>query len=240
MFKKKQENVTFYNIQPSVAELYPIVPANKIKHEWKDLAAKEFNRNKSKCPFSKLTSVSRCPGINDIQSLGWIITLSQDVTITQSDGNIMLFPADESSDMFGFHTREMYHQFRKHWPHNTHPDILKVKTGWVCEIPKNHKLLQLNPFHSDENRFTTIEGVYDSNSGPIDLAIPMYWHEQQPTTLLAGTPIAQLVLIPDTKYDFDIVEINDTIIEKMRIKGSQLNRKFIISYNSIKSFWKSK
>ena len=73
----------------------------------------------------------------------------------------------------------------------------------------------------------------------------MWWHttdDQVEHTLLAGTPIAQFVLVPKEEPDFKMIDSLDdpNYVKEDRLNGIMLSNSFTRSYAKVREFWKKK
>lgn len=238
MFFKKPK-LEFYCTIEGVDSVMPIIESKKYIHEWKNESIKKFNLSKKN--NERHSSVARCPGINLIQSQGWIIRTWQDVAIETYNNDTEFSwktPANQetlnSEAYINYHDQSNTEHF-KNWPKNTLKNIIKFNTGWRAKIPKGFMLLQLPVFYSDENRFTTCSGAYDY--GIATLNVPVYWHELNDNTLIrAGTPIAQLILVPKEEYSFKITDVDHKAEKLAELINSNT---FIKNYKNIKDFWRN-
>ena len=246
MFNKlKKSKIIFHPTITGLDEVMPIIPTSSYVHAWKTEDIKKFNEKK--CIFAnKPKATAKCPGINTLHSKGWIVRTWQDLAIiTNGDGKSISWksPLDQSSidtdrnQSISFHTSENFESM-KNFPMNTNANAIKFNAGWRCKIPKGYILYQLPFFNSDENRFTTIAGAYSYKMGIATLNIPVYWHVQNDTTLIkAGTPIAQLILVPETDVDFELSKIDNN---EIAVNNILLSNQFITNYNNMKQYWKDK
>ena len=53
-FKKKKKWIRFYSLHEGVADIYPWIPAKKLKRKWRTDALKKYYGKDSKCPALKL------------------------------------------------------------------------------------------------------------------------------------------------------------------------------------------
>ena len=213
--KEKKPVIQFACSLPDVAEIMPIIPYSSYRHDWKVRAAKDAGANK--CPVTGyLHSVSRCPGINNIQAHGWVVRAWQDLVIhTYGEGDqgyswesaTDLTAPGEPWDYISGHDPEDYRIYRKNWPLNTLDSIIKVQTGWYAKVPKGYQLLQLHPPLLDESTFTAVEGSYRASEGLAAINVPMYWHKLEGSHVIkAGTPLAWLLLVPDEEPTYEIID----------------------------------
>ncbi len=241
MFNKKPK-IEFYNVIDGIADQMPIVPSSKIIHEWKKTAAEEFGSTKAKCPITGHTTVSKCPAINNIQTCGWVLRLNQDVTIDcdRTGETIQWATSTANNDDVSLHPIHAYHKYRKHWPVQSAPQVVKFHLGWYATIPKGYDLLQIPIGLADENNFTAVEGMYSSDLGPAGMTIPVYWHALgQTKTLKAGTPLAQLILVKSENIEYSVGNITEEQKDNLAINDKFFSQSFYRNYNTIKKYWKS-
>jgi hypothetical protein len=73
--------------------------------------------------------------------------------------------------------------------------------------------------------------------------VPMFWHTTKGEELIkAGTPIAQLILIPKDEIEHRNLNIvtDPKFKEEQRISYLMLRNQFTVNYNKIKEFWKER
>jgi hypothetical protein len=242
IFNRKQKLI-FHSSIEGMEKIMPIIPSKNYRHGWKTDAIAEFNENK-KDILNKASSMARCPGINLIQKQGWIVRSWQDVVIETNEENEQISwctPIDQKSlehnDFISFHSKEMFKHI-KNYPLHTVKSVIKFNTGWKCKIPRGYILYQLPIAHNDENRFTTISGCYTCDTGIATLNVPVYWHILDGKVHLpAGTPLCQLILVPDQTYDYEISKLDSS---EIRATYLALNNQFVSYYNNIKQYWSDK
>jgi hypothetical protein len=240
MFFKKKSKLQFYCTVPGVDKTMPIIPTKKLAFEWKSKSARDFNNAKT-CPIEGLVySISNCPGINLLHSQGWVVRTWQDIIIKTDIENLVRWqtPINQKllngEDYVSTHNSDNFKNF-ENWPLHTLKSLIKIQTGWRCLIPDGYVLYQLPIFYQDDNRFTTNAGCYTNELKVADINIPMYWHLLNSTTIIkAGTPIAQLILVPKKQLDFEIIPVP---IELEQVNEVIKNNTFIKDYKDIKSFY---
>lgn len=242
MFFKKKNKIRFYCNIDGIDKIMPIIPISEMTFDWKKKSAKEYKP--SKCPLgTKPRTVSRCIGINTLHKQGWVIRTWQDIVIeTNGDGISFkwITPMDQKQfngqDNISFHDTEHF-KHMKNWNEGSLKTIIKINTGWRCDIPKGYILYQFPVFYDDVSCFTTMAGCYSPDYGPAQLNVPIKWNVLNGKTLIpAGTPIAHLILSKQESIDYEIVKPDK---EKMKISNMVSGRKFIENYNDIKNFWKN-
>ncbi len=245
MNKGKMINkVRFVSVIPGLEEAMPIIKTSEYKHKWKKRASLDLSDGEIKCPVTKILNVSRCPGINNIQSVGWVLRLWQDVTIeTNEDGDVSWRSSfdqstEGSGDLIQFHEDEIFGKYRTNWPKGTAKHIIKFNTGWSAIIPKGYNLLQIPVAMADENEFTAVEGMYGGDLGPAILNVPVYWHNLgNIKTIKAGTPLAQLILVPDEEYEYSVEPSTEETNKIFDVYGKLINNTFMVNYNKLKQWW---
>jgi hypothetical protein len=242
MFNKSPK-ISFYNVKDGIADQMPIIPSGAVVHEWKKRAASDFKSKVKKCPITGLTTASKCPAINNIQTNGWVVRLDQDVTIhSNSTGDIIQWSTSRGNDEYiSLHPKEAFHKYRNNWPEWSAEQIIKFNLGWYVDIPKGYSLLQIPTALTDENTFTAVEGMYNSDLGPAGLSVPVYWHAlDRTTTIKAGTPLVQFILVKNESVDFHVSDITESFKQKIAINDKFFTQSFYRNYNNIKNYWKSK
>jgi hypothetical protein len=207
--KNKKQTITFYSICPEVATIAPVLSATKFRPEVMLNATKEYATKKQEPDFGTkhYTSLAKCPGIYDYARQGWVITAWQDIVIeTNGDGSTYTWstPLDQNSltngelvgETVSFHGKYEYADYTSPNPHAL-DCVIKINTPWRVIIPEGYYLKEGPLPHSNERRFTVIEGVFDADYQYATLNIQLFWHVMNGKTLIkAGTPIAHYYLIP--------------------------------------------
>lgn len=202
LFKKPK--LEFYSTIKGVHKLMPIVEAKTISYDWVKKAGKHFADSNR--------STTRCPGIFAAKNEGWILRSWQDIVLNV-DGDKYKWETpmnqDKLSEEFSGHAvsehdASMMHQFFDNWPEGSLPSVLKFNTPWLAKIPKGYILKQFHPPYLDENRFTTLSGIYSPEYGMATLHIPVIWHKQGESLIKAGTPLAQFSLHKKEEIDFSV------------------------------------
>jgi len=203
----KKPKLEFINTIEGVAELMPMISATKHRHPWVDRAVADFAevRKNPHWRNERMVHTARCPGVFTLQRHGWILRTWQDIEITTNgDGNSFTWrsPSAIGGDAIGFHPAEQLANYFEDWPTDTLRTVLKIHTGWRCNVPKGYYLLEMPVALSDESRFTTVAGYFFREAGPASMNVQLLWHVMNGKTLIrAGTPIAQYVLVPKDQPD---------------------------------------
>ncbi len=218
--KEKKPKIKFYSLCPEVEAIAPIVSAKKFRTELLLNATKEYAEEKHKKDFGTevYLTTAKCPGIYDLARQGWVLTTWQDIVIeTNGDGTTFKWstPTDQKvltngdlvGEMVDFHGRDQYFDYLPSVTtnSNTLDCVLKIQTPWRAIIPKGYYLREGHLPYAHEQRFTTLEGVYDCDTQHPTLNIQMLWHVMDGKTLIkAGTPIAHYTLMPKTQFELEV------------------------------------
>lgn len=238
---RKNNVIEFINEIPGVAELMPMIEAKHYKHPWISRAQQDFARIRENPNWrnDKMMHTARCPGIFSLQRHGWILRTWQDIVITTNgDGRSYQWKSasKHGGDAVSHHETFQYYDFMDSWPQNTHPLVLKINTGWRCNVPKGYYLMEIPVAHADENRFTTISGYFSREAGPANMNVQLLWHVMNGEELIkAGTPIAQYVLVPKEQPEMICREERES--DNIWLSRLYDTSKFVKNYNEIKKIF---
>lgn len=242
LFKKKP-TIEFVNEIPGVATLMPMIEAKEYKHQWVARAQQHFAeiRKDPHWRNNKMLHTARCPGIFSLQRHGWILRTWQDIVITTNgDGNSFTWRSASihGGDAVTYHNELQYRDYMDHWPLHTLPLVLKINTGWRCNVPKGYFLMEMPVAHADENRFTTISGYFNQDAGPASLNVQLLWHVMNGEELIkAGTPIAQYVLVPKEQLNMVCREVEEE--DKIWLSTLYDTSKFVKNYSEVRKIFGS-
>jgi hypothetical protein len=229
--------VEFFNETPGVAEMMPLTLAKEHRHRWVNRAVEDFSHTR-KTPsweHSKFVHTARCPGIFNLQRHGWIMRTWQDIVITTKaeDNTNFSWLCAHGQEGVGFHKPPQLADFWEEWPSNTLRSVVKINTGWRCNVPKGYYLLEMPVPLSEEQRFTTIPGYFSREAGPASMNVQLLWHVLDGATLIkAGTPIAQYVLVP--KEQPSMICRDAMPSDKLSLSTLYDSSRFVKNYRDIK------
>jgi hypothetical protein len=239
-WQKEKPTIKFVNVLPGVAEIMPIIPAKELKRPWVDNALRDFAEARKNPDWNKarFQHISKCPGMFTLHRHGWVLRAWQDITITTkaSDPNNFSWLCASDQDGVGSHGNTKWIDYYDEWKPNTLRNLVKIHTGWSVSIPDGYYLFEIPLPHYEEYRFTTIEGFWPSDTGPVELNPTLYWHVLDGATLIkAGTPLAQYVLVP--AHTADMVVEAEKPIPIFDMRRRLLGSRFVTSYSEIKKFF---
>lgn len=190
---------------PGVAEMYPIIKASDLKHEWLTRSVEEYRQSKPSEPAPlKVPTIVRCPGIRTIMQTGWIVRIWQDLYIeVHADGSCSWnTPIDQKlfdnskAAMVEFHDPLSF-QFNNALKHKV--PVLKLQMPWTVIVPKGYSILQMGVAYQDQDMFSVAPGIFSWEYGSYHLNAQLLWEKAGSFLIPAGTPIMQLILMKDIK-----------------------------------------
>jgi hypothetical protein len=242
MFFKKKEKIEFYSSNANALYSHPIEPASRIKFNWLE-HMKVFFKNKEEKHINTL----RCPGIFTPFKHGFILSTWYDFKITTSTSPLpdksytnIEFP---NTDIFlGNQEVIQYHDpvnlvdfYNNHIIESRpcHKNIVKITTSWNVKLPSGWSLLQTNIPYTDETRFSTCTGIFDSNINN-QITVPLFWHVLNGTELVkAGTPLCFLLPIKLSDKDYEVREATPREQVWDQFHKYKRNNTFIKDYKSM-------
>lgn len=250
----------FISMIEGVDETMPVIPAYKHQYEWVKRATKNFKESgtltdkvdtNQLLPFlSKLNvrHTSKCPGIINLKSKGFIVRTHSDIHLKIKEGSYEWnTPSDWTAmsdghceDTITHHFEDSLHQFMTDWPKDTLNIILKINLPWYVKIPKDYELIMIDPFYKDDYRFTVCPGLFEPDLGLAKLNVPIYWHSTDGEFMIkAGTPIAQLIPIKKENVDFEVTNKNDDkdFSKQIRLMQLKFQEGFTRNYNKVREFF---
>ena len=211
MFKRK-EKIQFFSKIDGVAEAYPIIPAKDFRPKWMSRCKQHYIDNKDRNLPSHLY---QCPGIFDLYNYGFILPLWHDVIIKTTAGQPGFQYVNPSQTLAklleGDPVTSQPPEISKWLPKRPHSieAIVKFNTPWHVIAPKGVKFLITPIAYSDSYEFESSIGVLDPAINT-ELNIQGYWNiPNGERKLTAGTPIAHIIPLTETKYDYIIREMNE-------------------------------
>lgn len=193
MFKKKKPFIRFYSIEPGVADLFPIYPANTFRRPWM--------LEKGTREDEKLGETKNCPGIRLVTSAGWIMPVPADFKI-KTHGHTEEWEwassttfKDVASQEGTYITSHPYQQAKHVIPDDSKSinSVIKVDTPWRLEASDDILLLQMGVPYTKENRFTVATGLIDPQYTH-NLNVQLIWHVVEGEEIVkAGTPLVQYI-----------------------------------------------
>ena len=115
----------------------------------------------------------------------------------------------------------------------------KLLNPWIIKTPPGYSCLFLPPMNNNDDRFSIIPGIVDTDSYPSEINFPIVINSDKypvlQTTIKLGTPIAQVFPFKREAWKM-VLEANDSVQEKNK-RSFDLRSKIL---NIYKSRWWSK
>lgn len=214
----------FYSKIPGVTDMFPIAPSKSFHPGWVKSVIDAYKKKTSDVDTygkNQLTSIAKCPGIIDLAKKGWIVRSWFDFIIqTAGPNNITwavppTFPPSVMGENFTTDPIRFMSltepELRIPLPPHTCNAVVKIATPWVVDIPEGWNLLMLPISYPDDTRFQCSTGIL--RPGPhVEVQPQVFWNVLNGKELVkAGTPLCQLIPIPDSaeNIDFECLEYTD-------------------------------
>jgi hypothetical protein len=203
----------FYSSVPGVTEMFPIIPATANRPSWMKSAVDAYKQKTSTISnFGvQLSSVSKCPGIHELGKLGWIVTSWFDFIIEANNRETASWKVPSTlpgaisqaippGDLIKFMNMG-FPELSIPLPEYTSKLLVKITMPWVVDIPPGWNLLMIPTPYSGETRFQCSTGMLKSAS-LVEVNPQLFWNYTKGETLIkAGTPLCQLIPIPDSSFN---------------------------------------
>lgn len=180
-------------------------------------------------------TVKKCIPVFDAITAGYTIYSTGDVQISKIN-NETVYEWTPTSNI-AFHPRQQV---------SLHPLITNKETDsipkwinpWSIKTPSGYSCLFTHPMHSENNIFTTLSGIVDTDkyAGPVNF--PFVLNDENWTGIIpAGTPIVQVIPFKRDSWKMSIDEFNEKNQEHVKV-FNMLRSKFFNSYKT--QFWTKK
>jgi len=238
VFFEKVKKLEFINEIPGVADLMPIIESKYIRHDWVNKAHQQFSeiRKNPNWNHTKLMHTAKCPGIFTLQRHGWILRTWQDIIITTTGSDTEFSwrsASNTGGDAVGFHPPIQFSDYFDEWPEDTLKTVVRINTGWRCDVPKGYYLMEMPVAYSGDNRFTTVPGYFSREAGPASMNVQLLWHIKKGETLIkAGTPISQYVLVPKNLPEMSCRD--EKLSDRTWLSRLYDSSKFVKNYNEVR------
>jgi len=205
MWKRKQQQIEFFNSEPSIIDHFPIIESKDLKLKWVKKLREDFQKKAKEGNTNQpgFMHITRCPGIFDLFRYGYIIPLHKDIII-KSNGKEFdaILPSNvrEEGHRFDIHLQTQKTPLMNYPPWST-DFIVKIDTGWHVIAPKGIKFLQIPISYPDTFNFTSTIGIFDPSIST-QVNFQMFWNvkEKEEVIIPVGTPLGHLIPLSEKKY----------------------------------------
>jgi len=210
----------FHSVIPGAKEMHPIIPSKMHSPSWVKsvIDAYKFKTSKLLNYGPQFAGTGKCPGIIELGKIGWIVTSWFDFIIKTDGKRQCLWSVPSTFPSCMPHTGEPIKFIDMSLPEHKVPvpphsmDLLvKLFMPWTVDIPKGWNLLMLPVNYADDTRFQCSTGILKPGSF-VEVNPQLFWNVIHGEELVkAGTPLCQLIPIPDTSYkaDFEMVDFDE-------------------------------
>lgn len=235
--KIKTKKIIFTHLGNDFCNFKP-EPAIKHLPEWyKEQQAYTHGIKKKYGQLGAEISIKKCMPVADALGAGYLIFLQTDVYIDQADPANPMYRWQNDSverNIVEFHPPV---QADKHPLHDPRYAFPKWINHWAIKTPKGYSVLIKSPAHSDQQIFTTFEGIVDTDTFNNNINFPFVMKDKTWEGLIpAGTPIAQVIPFKRDNWKMEIGG-NEEISKGLR-DFSMIKTKMFNSYK--KQFWTRK
>lgn len=203
--------VIFFSTIDGVAETFPIIKAIDYSPAWVKKARDSYVEKKAESQGTHFIHVYRCPGIFELMSSGFIVTMPWDVMIdTYGDGERFKWtlPSSDLVDMMPvpFVSAHSPDGIAEHLP--TRPGslktVIKFNTPWHIVAPKDVKFIIIPIPYSEDFEFESFSGILDPGVSN-EINIQLRWNVLNGKHIIkAGTPMYQIVPLTNEKFDLEV------------------------------------
>jgi hypothetical protein len=209
MIRKKQK-IEFWTEHQSIVEVAPVRKAAGMLPKWFEELKPDIPVFDPKFPkvgkilkkyMSK--SVKKCPAIVDFLSEGYIIPFWSDVII-QREGDDFQFDKHQGDDRIGNIEFHPYDQIAT-YPLNPTDfrEGVKFINPWFFRTPPGWSTLFIPPIMHNEQRFTVLPGIVETDTFH-QVNFPAIWHHEGQTIIERGTPFIQVIPFKRNQFSYDV------------------------------------
>lgn len=208
--------IIFFSTVEGVAETFPIIKSGEYSPAWVKQARESYLTRKEEAQGTHFIHTYRCPGIIDIMTKGFIVTMPWDVMIdTYGDGEKFKWtlPSAELTELMPVPlvTAHSPDGVAEHIPQRpgSLKTVIKFNTPWNVIAPKDVKFIIIPIPYSDTYEFESFSGILDPGISN-EINIQIRWNVLNGKHVIkAGTPMYQLIPLTDEKFDIEVRSATD-------------------------------
>lgn len=223
--------IEFFSNIPGVAETFPVISAKEKMPRWLQVARQEFNSLSDK----RETTITRCPGIIDVLTTGYIVTSPYDMEIHSDENGITTYVNTEMEELLGKPPAQTQDgdSLGKHLPKRpwSSKHILKINTPW--HIKSSCKFMMVPIPYTDNFGFESTMGILDPSISS-EVNVQGYVNGYGVLEIRAGQPICQLIPITEKKYTHVVRDMNSFDENWLRKRKFINNCTYILNKSLIK------
>jgi hypothetical protein len=210
------KTITFFTTITGVADAFPVIKSSEFRPNWVSAAKESYLRKQEESQGNSFVHAYRCPGIFDLMSSGYIVTMPWDLMIdTYGDGQKCKWtlPSGDLQHLMTspFVTAHGPDGVAENIPHRpgSLKTIIKFNTPWYVIAPKGVKFLVLPISYPDTYEFESYPGILEPGYSN-EINFQVRWNVLNGKHIIkAGTPMCQLIPLTDEKFNLEVRDAND-------------------------------
>jgi len=238
------KKITFFTTIPGVADAFPIIKASEYRPSWINAAKESYLKKQEESRGISFAHAYRCPGIFDLMSSGYIVTLPWDIMIdTYGDGQKFKWtlPSGDLQQLTlaPFVTAHGPDGIAENIPQRpgSLKTIIKFNTPWYVIAPKGVKFLVLPISYPDTHEFESYSGILEPGYSN-EINIQVRWNILNGKHIIkAGTPMCQLIPLTNEKFELEIRDATDHDRKWIAKKDYFFNLSFVFKRNLAKRMY---
>lgn len=207
-------------------DFYPPVPASKMLPEWYKNTP-SYLRDKKEVIHGSITgTIKKCVPVFDAITAGYIIPTQIDVYVEQE--NELPYYNWVSKEVLQFHPLEqaVFHPLQNGAPYPKWLNPYAIKT------PPGYSTLFIPPMHRENNFFTILPGVVDTDTWTSPVNFPFVLNDSKFEGLIpAGTPMVQV--IPFKRESWEMKFGSEEELHEVNNVYAKLQTKFFDKYKNM-------
>ena len=239
--KKVVNKMEMWTNHKPLLEIVPPVKASRMIPEWfeklhsdLDVLDPEFPKTAPIVREYMSHTIKKCPAIVDYLAEGFIIPYWTD-TIIQRIDNKFLFEHNQTAlnDGFGqieFHSFDQLSTFP--FKEGDFNEGVKFISPWFFRTPPGWSTLFLPPLLHNEDRFTILPGIVETDVFH-QVNFPSIFHLEGQTIIKRGEPFLQAIPFKRESIDLEIRLSTDEDRQLIEDQGMELRSKFTNGYRDI-------
>jgi len=239
--KKIVNKMEMWTNHKPLLEVAPPVKASRMIPEWFEKLHSDLDVLDPKFPKTAPIvkdymshTIKKCPAIVDYVTEGFIIPYWTD-TIVQRIGNQFQFEHNQTAldDGFGqieFHSFEQLPTFP--FKEDDFNEGVKFISPWFFKTPPGWSTLFLPPLLHNEDRFTLLPGIVETDVFH-QVNFPSIFHLEGQTIIKRGDPFLHVIPFKRESMDLELRVSTEQDKELIRNQGMELRSKFTNGYRDI-------
>lgn len=227
--------IDFFSTVAGVADTFPIVQAKDKLPNWLHVARQEFKSVEDK----RQSTLTRCPGIIDVLTSGFIVTSPYDMEIHSDETGITAYINPEMEELLGKPPAQTQdgNSLGKYLPKRpwSSKHILKINTPW--HIKAECKFIMMPVSYTDEFGFESTTGILDPSVSS-EINVQGYINGYGILQIKAGQPLCHLIPITEQMYKYDVRDMTQHDARWISKRKFINNCTFILNKSLIKKAYK--